>query len=132
MNTKAIISQAIHKGKEVFIADTARVIGNVTLGDECSVWFGAVIRADKDSVKIGARTNVQDQAVLHVDPGYPIEIGEDVIIGHAAVVHGAKIANNVLIGIQSTVLNGVEIGEHHRECLPGTQPPCLDLLRSRG
>lgn len=111
MNTQAIISQAIQKGKEVFIADTARLIGDIHLGDECSVWYGAVLRADKDQIRIGARTNIQDQAVLHVDPGYPIHMGDDVIIGHAAVVHGARIANNVLIGIQSTVLNGAEIGE---------------------
>lgn len=111
MNTSAILSKPIQKGKDVFIAPSATVIGNVSLGDESSVWFGAVIRADKDQINIGRRTNIQDQAVLHVDPGFPIELGDDVIVGHAAVVHGAKVANNVLIGIHSTVLNGAEIGE---------------------
>jgi len=111
MNIKAILSKPIQKGKEVFIAPNATVIGDVQLGDESSVWFGAVIRGDRDYIRIGSRTNIQDQAVLHVDPGFPVELGDEVIIGHSAVVHGAKIANNVLIGIQSTVLNGVEIGE---------------------
>ena len=111
MNIKAILSKPIQKGKEVFIAPNATVIGDVQLGDESSVWFGSVIRGDRDYIRIGSRTNIQDQAVLHVDPGFPVELGDEVIIGHSAVVHGAKIANNVLIGIQSTVLNGVEIGE---------------------
>lgn len=106
------MNQAIGKGKEVFIADTARVIGNVKLGDEVSVWFGAVLRGDGDQIKIGNRSNVQDNATVHVDPGFPVEIGNDCIIGHGAVVHGAKIANNVLIGIHATVLNGAMIGEY--------------------
>lgn len=105
-----ILNQAIGKGKEVFIADTARVIGNITLGDEVSIWFGAVLRGDGDKISIGNRSNIQDNATIHVDPGFPVEIGEECIIGHGAVVHGAKISNNVLIGIHATVLNGAQIG----------------------
>lgn len=100
------------KGKEVFIADTARLLGNITLGDEVSVWFGAVLRADADAITIGDRSNVQDNATIHVDPGFPVLIGSDCIIGHGAVVHGATLENNVLIGIHATVLNGARIGEY--------------------
>ena len=107
-----ILNQAIGKGKEVFIADTARVIGNITLGDEVSIWFGAVLRGDGDEISIGNRSNIQDNATVHVDPGFPVEIGEECIIGHGAVVHGAKISNNVLIGIHATVLNGAQIGSY--------------------
>lgn len=107
-----ILNQAIGKGKEVFIADTARVIGNITLGDEVSIWFGAVLRGDGDKISIGNRSNIQDNATIHVDPGFPVEIGEECIIGHGAVVHGAKISDNVLIGIHATVLNGAQIGSY--------------------
>lgn len=107
-----ILNQAIGKGKEVFIADTARVIGNITLGDEVSIWFGAVLRGDGDKISIGNRSNIQDNATIHVDPGFPVEIGEECIIGHGAVVHGAKISDNVLVGIHATVLNGAQIGSY--------------------
>lgn len=111
MNLAAILSKAPQKGKEVFIAPNATVIGNVSLGDESSVWFGAVLRADSDKIIIGDRTNIQDNAVVHVDPNCPSIIGNDCIVGHLALVHGAIIANNVLIGMHSTVLNIAQIGE---------------------
>lgn len=111
MDLAAILSKAPQKGKEVFIAPNATVIGNVTLGDESSVWFGAVLRADSDKISIGNRTNIQDNAVVHVDPGCPSLIGDDCIIGHLALVHGAQIENNVLIGMNSTILNKAQIGE---------------------
>ncbi|MBC7382528.1 MAG: gamma carbonic anhydrase family protein [Bacteroidia bacterium] len=107
---KKILETPVTKGVDVWIADTARVFGQVTLGDQCSVWFGAVIRGDGDKITIGNRSNVQENAVLHVDPGYPVTIGEDCIIGHAAVVHGATLGNNVLVGIHATILNGAVIG----------------------
>jgi len=110
MNLAAILSKAPQKGKEVFIAPNATVIGNVELGDESSVWFGAVLRADSDKIIIGKRTNIQDNAVVHVDPGCPAIIGNDCIIGHLALVHGAIIENNVLIGMNSTILNNAHIG----------------------
>lgn len=112
MKYNEFLNQPIGKGKEVFIADSAKLIGNITLGDEVSVWFGAVLRADGDSIQIGNCSNIQDNAVIHVDPGFPVQIGNSCIIGHSAVVHGAKLENNVLIGIHATVLNGAHIGEY--------------------
>jgi len=93
-----------------YIAEGAILRGRVTLAAQTSVWFGAVIRGDVEPVTIGARSNVQDLAVIHCDPGYPCEIGEDVTIGHAAVVHGAKVESGALIGIRAVVLNGARIG----------------------
>lgn len=105
-----ILQTPIRKGNEVWIADTARVFGQVTLGDECSVWFGAVMRGDGDSITVGNRTNIQENAVVHVDPGFPAAIGNECIIGHGAIVHGATLGNNVLVGMQATILNGAKIG----------------------
>lgn len=106
-----IIRQKPDKGKEVFIADTARVFGRVKLGDEVSIWFGAVLRGDGDDILVGSRSNIQDQAVVHVDPGFPAIIGEECIVGHGAIIHGATLSNNVLVGMHATVLNGARIGE---------------------
>jgi carbonic anhydrase/acetyltransferase-like protein (isoleucine patch superfamily) len=92
-------------GKNVYIAPTAAVIGDVTIEDGASVWFNAVVRGDKDRITIGARTNVQDHCILHLDPGHPLTIGADVTIGHNAVVHGCTIEDKVLIGIGAVVLN---------------------------
>ena len=101
----------INKGERVFIAPNATVIGKVSLGNDVSVWFGAVIRADGDTVNIGDRTNIQDNSVLHVDPGFPVKIGNDCIIGHLSIIHGATLGNHVLVGMHSTIMNGVEIGD---------------------
>ncbi|MCB9252746.1 MAG: gamma carbonic anhydrase family protein [Flavobacteriales bacterium] len=98
-------------GKDVFRAPNSTVIGSVTLGDDVSVWFGAVLRADGDRIVVGDRTNIQDNAVIHVDPGFPSQIGSDCIIGHLALVHGATVHNNVLVGMNSTILNGAVVGE---------------------
>jgi len=105
------LQKPIQVGKDVFIAPTATVIGDVSLGDEVSIWFGAVLRGDSDKISVGARTNIQDNAVIHCDPNDPAVIGEECIIGHCAIVHGAKLANNVLVGMNATVLNNAEIGE---------------------
>lgn len=94
-----------------WVAPTATVVGNVHLGEHSSVWFGAVIRGDCESVSIGARTNVQDLACLHADPGLPCVVGVGVTIGHAAIVHGATVEDECLIGIRATVLNGARIGK---------------------
>lgn len=99
------------KGEDIFIADSARVIGNVQLGDDCSVWFGAVIRGDTDLISIGDRTNIQDNAVVHVDEGVPCTIGKEVVVGHSAIIHGATIGDNCLIGMRATVMNGAKIGK---------------------
>ena len=95
----------------VFIAAGAMVCGDVTLEEDASVWFGAVLRGDVDAISVGKRSNVQDLAVVHCDPGFPCSIGEDVTIGHAAVVHGATIESEVLIGIRAVVLNGARVGK---------------------
>ncbi len=107
---KSILNTPIQKGEDVWIADTARVFGQVTLGNECTIWFGAVLRGDADTITLGNRSNVQENAVLHVDPGFPVVIGNDCIIGHGAIIHGAKLANNVLVGMHATILNGAVIG----------------------
>ncbi|WP_456478339.1 gamma carbonic anhydrase family protein [Geoglobus ahangari] len=102
----------MRKGERVFIADTAVIRGDVEIGDDSSVWFNAVIRGDLDKVVIGRRTNVQDNAVIHVDEGFPTVVGDNVTIGHSAVVHGCRISDNVLVGMNAVVLNGAEIGEY--------------------
>ncbi|GLQ23255.1 gamma carbonic anhydrase family protein [Algimonas ampicilliniresistens] len=94
----------------VWVAETASVIGNIIMAEESSVWFGAVMRGDNEPITIGARSNVQDNAVLHSDPGQPLTIGEDVIIGHQVMLHGCTIGDGCLIGIGATVLNGAQIG----------------------
>lgn len=107
-----ILRQPVKKGKDVFIAPNATVIGNVTLGDEVSVWFGAVLRGDADEIRVGHRSNIQENAVVHVDPGAPAIIGNDCIIGHLALVHGAQLGNHVLVGMNSTILNNASIGDY--------------------
>jgi carbonic anhydrase/acetyltransferase-like protein (isoleucine patch superfamily) len=96
----------------VFIAKTATVVGEVSIGKSSSVWFSAVVRGDIAPVVIGEETNVQDGAVLHVGHGCPCIIGNRVTIGHGAIVHGATVKDGVLIGIGAIVLNGALIGEH--------------------
>lgn len=94
----------------VFVATGAVVRGDVTLDQDASVWFGAVLRGDVDRIAVGKGSNIQDLAVVHCDPGFPCSIGEDVTVGHAAVVHGATIESRVLIGIRAVVLNGAHVG----------------------
>jgi carbonic anhydrase/acetyltransferase-like protein (isoleucine patch superfamily) len=96
----------------VFIGQGAVVVGDVTIAAACSVWFNAVLRADTTPVTVGEQTNIQEGVILHADPGFPTIIGQKVTIGHGAVVHGAVVGNNSLIGISAVLLNGVEIGEN--------------------
>ncbi len=96
-------------GADVFIHDTAVVIGRVHLGDRASVWPTAVIRGDVEEISVGCDTNVQDGAVLHADPGMPCTVGDRVTIGHRATVHGCTVGDECLIGIGATVLNGARI-----------------------
>ena len=98
------------------IAPGAFVLGDATLGPECSVWHNAVIRADEAPVRIGARTNIQDCAVIHESQGSPVELGEGVTIGHGAIIHGCSIGDNSLIGMGAIVLDGACIG---RNCIIG-------------
>lgn len=95
-----------------YVAPSAQIIGNVKMADHSSVWFGAVIRGDNDLIEIGARTNIQDNSVLHTDPGIPLIIGDGVIVGHRVMLHGCKIGENTLIGIGVTILNGAVIGKN--------------------
>jgi carbonic anhydrase/acetyltransferase-like protein (isoleucine patch superfamily) len=99
------------RSKITFVAEGATVRGDVILGEQVSIWFGAVIRGDKDRIIIGDRSNVQDNAVLHTSAGYPVSIGKDVSVGHAAILHGCTIADRVLVGMGAIVLNGARIGE---------------------
>jgi carbonic anhydrase/acetyltransferase-like protein (isoleucine patch superfamily) len=99
-----------------FVAPEAIVIGRVTLGERASVWPGAVIRADDDTIMIGAETNIQDGAVLHVDPGCPLVVGAGVTVGHQAMLHGCTIGDGTLVGIQAIVYNKAVIG---KDCLIG-------------
>jgi carbonic anhydrase/acetyltransferase-like protein (isoleucine patch superfamily) len=102
--------------ESAFVAPEATVIGQVTLGAHVSVWPGAVIRADNEKISIGDESNVQEGAILHVDPGKPLSIGSGVTIGHQAMLHGCTIGDGTLIGIQAVVLNGAVIGKN---CLVG-------------
>jgi carbonic anhydrase/acetyltransferase-like protein (isoleucine patch superfamily) len=93
-----------------FIAPGAVVLGDVTIGPESSVWFGAVIRGDTAAIRIGAGTNVQDGCILHADEGFPCTLGDRVTLGHAAIVHGATVEDDCLIGMKAVVMNGARIG----------------------
>ncbi|WP_251092483.1 gamma carbonic anhydrase family protein [Streptomyces sp. Caat 7-52] len=95
---------------EAFVAPTASVIGDVTLRAGASVWYGAVLRGDVEKITVGAQANVQDNVTLHADPGFPVTVGERVSIGHNAVVHGATVEDDCLVGMGATVLNGAVIG----------------------
>lgn len=97
-------------GRDVWIAPTAEVIGEARLGDRASVWFGAVIRADNTPIVVGDGTNIQEGAMLHSDPGRALTVGEDVTIGHHAMLHGCTVGDRVLIGMGATILNGAVIG----------------------
>ena len=99
-----------------WVADSAQVIGRVALGEGASVWFGAVLRGDNEWITLGARSNVQDGSVLHTDIGTPLTLGDDVTVGHQAMLHGCTIGDGSLVGIQAVVLNGARVG---RGCLVG-------------
>jgi carbonic anhydrase/acetyltransferase-like protein (isoleucine patch superfamily) len=96
--------------QSAFIAAGAVVVGNVTIGERSSVWFNAVLRGDTEALVIGKRTNIQDGCILHADPGYPCAIGNGVTVGHGAIVHGAIIEDDVLVGMRAVVMNGARIG----------------------
>ena len=101
-------------GEKTFIAHSSDIIGDVTIGRDCGIWFGSVIRGDDNLIKIGNETNVQDNAVLHVDKEHTIEIGSGVTIGHGAIIHGCKIEDECLIGMGAIILNGAKIGKNYR------------------
>jgi carbonic anhydrase/acetyltransferase-like protein (isoleucine patch superfamily) len=99
-----------------YVAPSASIIGNAVLADHSSVWFGATLRGDNDTISIGVNSNVQDGAVLHTDPGLPLVVGANVSVGHQAMLHGCTVGEGSLIGIQAVVLNAAVIG---RGCLVG-------------
>jgi carbonic anhydrase/acetyltransferase-like protein (isoleucine patch superfamily) len=101
---------------DYWIAPNATVIGSVVLENNASVWFNCVVRADNDTVTLGENSQLQDNCVLHVDPGFPITIGRNVSVGHMAMLHGCTIGDGTLIGIKAVILNGARIG---RNCLIG-------------
>jgi carbonic anhydrase/acetyltransferase-like protein (isoleucine patch superfamily) len=95
---------------EAFVAPTAVVVGAVTMGPRASIWYGAVARADFETIEIGADSNVQDGCTLHSDPGFPLVLGRGVTVGHRVVLHGARVDDDVLVGMGSVVMNGAHIG----------------------
>ena len=101
-----------------WVADNATVIGRVVLAEESSVWFGAVLRADGECITVGRGSNIQENSVLHTDEGFPLTLGENVTVGHQAMLHGCTVGSGSLIGIGAVVLNGARIGQH---CLVGAR-----------
>ncbi|MCL6708046.1 gamma carbonic anhydrase family protein [Pseudomonas sp. R2.Fl] len=99
-----------------WIAPDAHVIGQVTLGADVGIWFGAVLRGDNEPIVVGDGTNIQEGVMVHVDPGFPVTIGKGCTIGHHAIVHGCTLGDNTLVGMGATVLNGARIGNN---CLIG-------------
>lgn len=104
-------------GAGAWVAESAEVIGAVELGENASVWFGAVVRGDTETIRIGANTNIQDHSVLHADVGKPLTIGDNVTVGHQVMLHGCTVGDNSLVGIQAVVLNGAVIGKN---CIVGS------------
>lgn len=99
-----------------FIAPSADIYGDVSIAENCSIWFHATVRAGVGSVSIGAGTNVQDNCVIHVDKGYSVTVGKNVTIGHSAIVHGCSVGDNTLIGMGAIILNGASVGKN---CIVG-------------
>lgn len=112
MIVKELENQKITVPQGVFVAENAVLAGKVTLSEGNSIWYGAVLRADEDSITLGKNTNVQDNATVHTTKGFPVVLGEGVTVGHNAIVHGAKVGNNTMIGMGAVVMNGAEIGEN--------------------
>ncbi|HUQ26137.1 MAG TPA: gamma carbonic anhydrase family protein [Burkholderiales bacterium] len=98
-------------GKDHFVAPDAALVGDITLEAAVSIWFQVVIRAENDRIRIGEGSNIQDGSVLHVDPGYPLEVGRNVSVGHKVMLHGCTIGEGSLVGINSVVMNGARIGK---------------------
>lgn len=98
-------------GKNCYFSENATIAGDVTMGDDCSVWFSAVIRADVDAVRMGSRVNVQDNACIHQAGGLPAILEDDVTLGHGAIVHACTVRRGALVGMNAVVLDGAEVGE---------------------
>lgn len=98
--------------KALFVADNATIIGDVTLEEGVSIWFGAVLRGDSGPIRVGKNTNIQDNSVVHVDPGGHVEIGENVTVGHNCIIHGCTVKDGALIGMGAIVMNHAVIGKN--------------------
>lgn len=113
---KELLSK-IKKADNVFIASGAQLAGDIHLHENTSVWFNAVLRADYSTITVGKGTNIQDGCIIHVDPGKPCTIGENCVLGHAAIAHGCTIGDNTLIGMRATIMNNAVIGKN---CIIGS------------
>ncbi len=107
---KTVLGKTPQIHRSVFLAETAAITGEVTMAENSSAFYGVSARGDSAPIVVGARSNLQDNVVLHADEGYPCTIGDDVSVGHAAIVHGATVGDGALIGMNATVLNGAVVG----------------------
>ena len=124
MRMRSFAGKSPRFGRRVFVASTAVIVGDVDLADDASVWYGAVLRADLREIRIGARSNIQDNAVVHVDePDFPTLVAEDVTVGHAALLHGCRVERGALVGMHATVLNGAVVGEEAVVAAGALVPP---------
>ena len=105
VSSRKILSTRLEISESAFVAQNCTLVGEVSLGEHSSAWFQTIFRGDTESIRVGDRTNIQDGSIVHIDPGYPSEIGDEVTVGHGAVVHGASIADQVLIGMRAIVLS---------------------------
>ncbi|WP_454287027.1 gamma carbonic anhydrase family protein [Rhizobium arsenicireducens] len=110
------LTPKVPSADKFWVAPDAHVIGQVDLGDDVGIWFGAVLRGDNEPIVIGAQTNIQEGVMIHTDPGFPVTIGAGCTIGHHAIIHGCTIGENSLVGMGATILNGARIGKN---CLIG-------------
>ena len=102
--------------ESVYVAEGARIIGDVTIAKDASVWYNSVIRGDSGTITIGKKTNIQDCCVIHLDEEFPVSIGDEVVVGHSSIIHGCTIGDGSLIGMGSIILNGAKIGKN---CIVG-------------
>lgn len=102
--------------ESVYVAEGARIIGDVTIAEDASVWYNSVIRGDSGTITIGKKTNIQDCCVIHLDEEFPVSIGDEVVVGHSSIIHGCTIGDGSLIGMGSIILNGAKIGKN---CIVG-------------
>jgi carbonic anhydrase/acetyltransferase-like protein (isoleucine patch superfamily) len=112
LNSYTIMNAGETPFSPLFLAPNATVTGDVVLGDDVGIWFGAVVRADKDRIRIGRGSNIQDNAVVHTTTGFPVDVGEQVSVGHGAILHGCTVEDCVLVGMGAIVMNGARIGHH--------------------
>lgn len=124
---KKVLGKAPHIHDSVFLAETAAITGEVTMAEQSSAFYGVSVRGDSAPISVGARSNLQDNVVLHADEGFPCTIGEDVSVGHAAIVHGATVGDGALIGINATVLNGATVGAGSLVAANSMVPEGMDI-----